>query len=223
MSPQENVVVQTTAVATGTVSAIIVRDVLVSSPCFAQMPLAAGFVGIIPALGLLEEDKDGSSPVQLSWISAVLWSGAVAYFGYDCSSLRSYAQQLTRPSIQRVFMSPPLRKQVVRFNGIHSVFSDCRNSSLFIHRSLKSSLLSRLEQLQPSLFLYSIKSPLPTLAHFVIALGTVRLNPKRMPLMYLHQRRRWKLNEKKCGCERPSPVRDGPPSPGVLWRQLSLL
>lgn len=46
------------------------------------MPLAAGFVGIIPALGLLEEDKDGSSPIQLSWIAAVLWSCAVAYFGF---------------------------------------------------------------------------------------------------------------------------------------------
>ncbi|KAI0058594.1 OPT superfamily oligopeptide transporter [Artomyces pyxidatus] len=75
ITPQENVVVQTTAVATGT------------------MPLAAGFVGIIPALGILEQDKDGSGPIQMSWLSAIGWSCAVAYFG--------------------VFMSPPLRKQVV--------------------------------------------------------------------------------------------------------------
>ncbi|KAG8890770.1 hypothetical protein FRB98_004815 [Tulasnella sp. 332] len=40
LTPQENVVLQTTAVATGT------------------MPLAAGFVGIIPALGLLDFTKD---------------------------------------------------------------------------------------------------------------------------------------------------------------------
>ncbi|KAI0648829.1 OPT oligopeptide transporter [Trametes meyenii] len=75
MSAQENVVLQTTAVATGT------------------MPLAAGFVGILPALGLLDEAKDGVPPVHLSWIAAVGWSCAVAFFG--------------------VFLSPPLRKQVI--------------------------------------------------------------------------------------------------------------
>ncbi|RPD54315.1 OPT oligopeptide transporter [Lentinus tigrinus ALCF2SS1-6] len=75
MSPQENVVLQTTAVATGT------------------MPLAAGFVGILPALGLLDEERDGVPPVHLSWIAAVGWSCAVAFFG--------------------VFLSPPLRKQVI--------------------------------------------------------------------------------------------------------------
>ncbi|KAI0706755.1 OPT oligopeptide transporter [Cerioporus squamosus] len=75
MSPQENVVLQTTAVATGT------------------MPLAAGFVGILPALGLLDEERDGVPPVHLSWLAAVGWSCAVAFFG--------------------VFLSPPLRKQVI--------------------------------------------------------------------------------------------------------------
>ncbi|KAI0667830.1 OPT oligopeptide transporter [Trametes maxima] len=75
MSAQENVVLQTTAVATGT------------------MPLAAGFVGILPALGLLDETRDGVPPVHLSWIAAVGWSCAVAFFG--------------------VFLSPPLRKQVI--------------------------------------------------------------------------------------------------------------
>ncbi|KAI0325098.1 OPT oligopeptide transporter [Cubamyces sp. BRFM 1775] len=75
MSAQENVVLQTTAVATGT------------------MPLAAGFVGILPALGLLDEERDGTPPVHLSWIAAVGWSCAVAFFG--------------------VFLSPPLRKQVI--------------------------------------------------------------------------------------------------------------
>ncbi|KAH7919509.1 OPT superfamily oligopeptide transporter [Leucogyrophana mollusca] len=75
LSPQEIIVVQTTAVATGT------------------MPLAAGFVGILPALGLLDEEKDGSPPIHLSWIAAVGWSCSVAFFG--------------------VFLSPPIRKQVI--------------------------------------------------------------------------------------------------------------
>lgn len=46
------------------------------------MPLAAGFVGILPALGLLEEDRDGSPPIHLTWIATVGWSCAVAFFGY---------------------------------------------------------------------------------------------------------------------------------------------
>ncbi|KZT73505.1 OPT superfamily oligopeptide transporter [Daedalea quercina L-15889] len=75
MSPQENVVLQTIAVATGT------------------MPLAAGFVGILPALGLLDEERDGVPALRLSWLDAVGWSLAVAFFG--------------------VFLSPPIRKQVI--------------------------------------------------------------------------------------------------------------
>ncbi|KAI0346306.1 oligopeptide transporter [Trametopsis cervina] len=75
ITAQENIVLQTTAVATGT------------------MPLAAGFVGIIPALGLLDEARDGVPPLKLSWLSAIGWSCAVAFFG--------------------VFLSPPLRKQVI--------------------------------------------------------------------------------------------------------------
>lgn len=75
LTPQEIIVVQTTAVATGT------------------MPLAAGFVGILPALGLLDEQRDGTLPINLSWLATIAWSFAVAYFG--------------------VFLSPPLRKQVI--------------------------------------------------------------------------------------------------------------
>ncbi|KAG6373370.1 OPT oligopeptide transporter protein-domain-containing protein [Boletus reticuloceps] len=75
LSPQEIIVVQTTAVATGT------------------MPLAAGFVGILPALGLLDEEQDGSPPIYLSWAAAVGWSCSIAFFG--------------------VFLSPPIRKQVI--------------------------------------------------------------------------------------------------------------
>lgn len=63
LTPQENVVLQTTAVATGT------------------MPLAAGFVGIIPALGLLERNRDGQDPVDLDWMGSVGWSCAIAFFG----------------------------------------------------------------------------------------------------------------------------------------------
>jgi uncharacterized oligopeptide transporter (OPT) family protein len=62
-TPEENVVLQTTAVATGT------------------MPLAAGFVGIIPALGLLEEGKDGAEPIKFTWLRAVIWSMGIAFFG----------------------------------------------------------------------------------------------------------------------------------------------
>lgn len=47
------------------------------------MPLAAGFVGILPALGLLDEERDGIPPVRLTWIAAVGWSCSVAFFGYD--------------------------------------------------------------------------------------------------------------------------------------------
>ena len=64
VTAQENVVVQTTAVATGT------------------MALAAGFVGIIPALGLLNVTQDGTPPIHLSWTTALAWSFAVAYYGF---------------------------------------------------------------------------------------------------------------------------------------------
>lgn len=69
MSPQENVVLQTTAVATGT------------------MPLAAGFVGIIPALSLLTYEQDGVGPIRLNWWTGVVWSLGVAFFGSVLISL----------------------------------------------------------------------------------------------------------------------------------------
>ncbi|KAF8339863.1 OPT oligopeptide transporter [Cantharellus anzutake] len=75
MTPQEHVILQTTAVATGT------------------MPLAAGFVGIIPALSLLTRSQDGVDPINLGWMASVFWSFAVAFFG--------------------VFLAAPLRKQVI--------------------------------------------------------------------------------------------------------------
>lgn len=45
------------------------------------MPLAAGFVGILPALGLLDEERDGVPALHLTWLDAVGWSLAVAFFG----------------------------------------------------------------------------------------------------------------------------------------------
>lgn len=75
LTPQENVVLQTTAVATGT------------------MPLAAGLVGIIPALGMMSQEVDGRDPIVLSYFHLVIWCMAVAFFG--------------------VFLAVPLRRQVI--------------------------------------------------------------------------------------------------------------
>lgn len=95
VTPQENVVIQTTAVATGTMS------------------FAAGFVGIVPALGLLNVAQDGVPPIRLSWTAALAWSFALAYYGF-VPLPRSRPCISDRPSASRIFMSPPLRKQVVR-------------------------------------------------------------------------------------------------------------
>lgn len=72
---QENVILQTTAVATGT------------------MPLAAGLVGIIPALEMLDIKLDGQGPIKLSTVHLICWCMAVAFFG--------------------VFLAVPLRRQVI--------------------------------------------------------------------------------------------------------------
>ncbi|KAL0085569.1 OPT oligopeptide transporter protein-domain-containing protein [Phycomyces blakesleeanus] len=73
--PIENVVLQTTAVATAT------------------MPLAAGFVGVIPALELLTTADNPDGPIRLSGLQLILWSLGVAFFG--------------------VFFAVPLRKQTI--------------------------------------------------------------------------------------------------------------
>lgn len=73
-SPVENVLVQTVAVAVGT------------------MPLAAGLVGIIPALEKLLLPREGG-PLPFSWVMLVTWSIGVAFFG--------------------VFFAVPLRRQVI--------------------------------------------------------------------------------------------------------------
>lgn len=72
----ENVIVQTTAVATAT------------------MPLAAGLVGIVPALGLLRpEDNPPLGAIRLSTPALLAWCSALAFFG--------------------VFVAVPLRAQVI--------------------------------------------------------------------------------------------------------------
>ena len=72
--PVENVLVQTVAVASGT------------------MPLAAGLVGVVPALQRLLTPEEGG-PVHLSLGRLIVWSGGVAFFG--------------------VYFAVPLRKQVL--------------------------------------------------------------------------------------------------------------
>ncbi|KAI1313838.1 hypothetical protein EDD11_002470 [Mortierella claussenii] len=75
--PAENIVLQSIAVATGT------------------MPLAAGFVGIIPALQMMtkEDNPIGGGPVVLTTGQLILWCLAIAFFG--------------------VFIAVPLRAQVI--------------------------------------------------------------------------------------------------------------
>jgi uncharacterized oligopeptide transporter (OPT) family protein len=62
-TPQENVVLQTTAVATGT------------------LPLAAGLVGIIPALEQLDITMDGVGPLKLGFWQLIGWSFGICFFG----------------------------------------------------------------------------------------------------------------------------------------------
>ncbi|EGC36348.1 hypothetical protein DICPUDRAFT_32017 [Dictyostelium purpureum] len=76
----ENVLLQTIAVATAT------------------MPLAGGFVGIIPALNTLFKDENGSGeslekPSYFSWWGLILWAFSLAFFG--------------------VFFAVPLRRQTI--------------------------------------------------------------------------------------------------------------
>ncbi|KAF7730159.1 hypothetical protein EC973_002767 [Apophysomyces ossiformis] len=73
--PVENVVLQTVAVATAT------------------MPLAAGFVGVIPALELMTTADNPDGPIVLSAWKLILWSLGVAFFG--------------------VFFAVPLRTQTI--------------------------------------------------------------------------------------------------------------
>ncbi|KAJ2005224.1 OPT super [Coemansia thaxteri] len=73
--PAENVVLQSTAVATAT------------------MPLAGGFVGILPALKLLEESESNGALTVLNYGQLCAWGLALTFFG--------------------VFFAIPLRKQTI--------------------------------------------------------------------------------------------------------------
>ncbi|KAH8921557.1 OPT superfamily oligopeptide transporter [Atractiella rhizophila] len=63
LTVKENILLQTTAVALGT------------------LPLASGLVGVVPALAMLNEEEDGAAPITLSWAQLVLWCTATAFFG----------------------------------------------------------------------------------------------------------------------------------------------
>ncbi|KAI9591589.1 OPT oligopeptide transporter protein-domain-containing protein [Syncephalis fuscata] len=73
--PIENVLLQTTAVATAT------------------MPLAGGFVGIIPALTKLTLEESPSGPIRPTFGQLLFWGFGIAFFG--------------------VFFAIPLRKQTI--------------------------------------------------------------------------------------------------------------
>ena len=87
LTPQENVVLQTTAVATGT------------------LPLAAGFVGIIPALSMLNQEEDGADPIRITWISGAAWSLGVAFFGFVIS-LHRILRSADSSSMKRILSTP---------------------------------------------------------------------------------------------------------------------
>ncbi|KAJ2558068.1 OPT super [Coemansia sp. RSA 1933] len=73
--PAENVVLQSTAVATAT------------------MPLAGGFVGILPALKMLDDEEAGGARTVLNYGQLCAWGLALTFFG--------------------VFFAIPLRKQTI--------------------------------------------------------------------------------------------------------------
>ncbi|KAJ1984279.1 OPT super [Dimargaris verticillata] len=73
--PAENVILQTTAVATAT------------------MPLAGGFVGIVPALGMLTKEDNPGGAVVMNLGELLLWGMGLAFFG--------------------VFFAIPLRRQTI--------------------------------------------------------------------------------------------------------------
>lgn len=80
LSVAENVIVQTTSVATATMPLAAGqyyatrRD---TPPC----TLNTGLVGVVPALGMLTPDENPGGPVHLSIAQLLLWSVALAFFG----------------------------------------------------------------------------------------------------------------------------------------------
>ncbi|EGG07795.1 putative oligopeptide transporter [Melampsora larici-populina 98AG31] len=130
LSIKENVLLQTTATAMGT------------------MPLSAGLVGIIPALSQLSLKLDGSEPIILSPISLIGWCLAVAFFGvYLAIPLRKQViikEQLAFPSgiataqvlsVLHDLPSPNLLKRS-RFRSDESVNSPSRTEYIPLPTSL---------------------------------------------------------------------------------------
>jgi hypothetical protein len=89
----ENIVIQTTAVATGT------------------LPLGAGYVGVIPALAQLDPKLDGSEPLILGWKALIAWCFAVAFLYVPLHTLME--PLLILSTCSGVFLAVPLRRQVV--------------------------------------------------------------------------------------------------------------
>src|SRR5271170_3038757 len=114
-SPVENVLVQTVAVAVGT------------------MPLAAGLVGIIPALEKLLLPHEGG-PLNLNWGMLVIWSLGVAFFG--------------------VFFAVPLRRQVIVREKYAYILPFDYTTDLLDFASL-------VDMLQLRLFLYCMTKRIP--------------------------------------------------------------
>lgn len=70
------------------------------------MPLAAGLVGIIPALAQLSPKLDGSEPIILSPLSLIGWCLAIAFFGSITSPLCFPLQ------VNRTMLNPSLSTRI---------------------------------------------------------------------------------------------------------------
>lgn len=123
-STQENVVLQATAVALG------------------SMPLTVGLIGVIPALKQLNPIKDhGAIPVSLTGPHLLLWSAALAFFGvFFASPLRKRAilkERLTFPSgtatahLISVLHETKLRDGASTSSALVSGTDSPRSSSIF--------------------------------------------------------------------------------------------
>lgn len=93
LSVAENVIVQTTSVATATMplaagsccSGLCAPHIAHCRPCdnrYTSCLLSPGLVGVVPALGMLTvEENPPHGPVNLSVVQLLLWSVALAFFG----------------------------------------------------------------------------------------------------------------------------------------------
>ncbi|KAG1083807.1 hypothetical protein G6F42_022058 [Rhizopus arrhizus] len=91
--PIENVVLQTTAVATATMPLAAGTQKMHDSSMSTRLIRLLGFVGVIPALELMTKSDNPTGAVVLSGRQLILWSLGVAFFG--------------------VFFAIPLRKETI--------------------------------------------------------------------------------------------------------------